>query len=70
MRLKPKQIFQIARLVIRGVTTALDEVESAKDPSSPGGKRVTTQEAMEVASAVMASLVEPISAILADDPTQ
>ena len=66
MRLKPKQIFQIARLVIRGVTTALDEVESAKDPASPGGKRVTTQEAVEVAGAVMASLVEPVAAILGE----
>ena len=67
MRLKPKQIFQIARLVIRGIMTALDEVESAKAPTSPGGKKVTSAEALEVAGSVLASLVEPISAILTDD---
>lgn len=67
MRLKPGQIFNIARLVIRGIRTALDEVESAKDPASPGGKKVTTEEAIEVAAAVLGSLIEPIAGILTDD---
>ena len=50
--------------------TALDEVESAKAPTSPGGKKVTSAEALEVAGSVLASLVEPISAILTDDGAQ
>ena len=67
MRLKPGQIFNIARLVIRGIRTALDEVESAKAETSPGGKKVTTEEAIEVAAAVLGSLIEPIAGILTDD---
>ena len=66
MRLKPTQIFKIARLLIRAVITALNEVEGAKDPDSDGGKRVTTSEAVEVAGAVLATLVEPIAAILSE----
>lgn len=66
MRLKPKQIFQIARIIIRAIRAALDEVETAKSPNSPGGRRVTSQEAVDVAAACLGSLVEPIADILTD----
>ena len=67
MKLKPRQIFRIARLVIQAIRIALDEVESAKGPQTPGGIRVTPDEAIDVAAAVLGTLIEPIAGIITDD---
>jgi hypothetical protein len=66
MKLKPAQIFKIARIVIRAIRIAWEEIETAKSPSSPRGKIVTSQEAIDVAAAVLGSLVEPVADILTD----
>jgi hypothetical protein len=58
--------WKIARLVITAVRAAVEETKDAKDPASEGGKKVTPQEAMEIAAAVLASLVEPMAELLAD----
>lgn len=65
LRLKPRQIFAMARLIIGAVRAALEEVETAKAPGSPGGKKVTAEEAIDVAAAILGSLVDPIADILA-----
>lgn len=67
MKLRPGQIFRIARLVIRGIVVALHEVDGARGPETPGGRKVTPAEALEIAGAVLATLVEPIAEILQDD---
>lgn len=66
MKLRPGQIFRIARLVIRGIVVALHEVDGARGEETPGGTRVTPAEALEIAGAVLATLVEPIAEILED----
>jgi hypothetical protein len=55
----------MARLIIGAVRAALEEVETAKAPGSPGGKKVTAEEAIDVAAAILGSLVDPIADILA-----
>ena len=59
--------WKIARLVITAVRAAVDETKDAKMPHSPGAEKVTAQEAMEIAAAVLASLVEPMAELLTDD---
>jgi len=57
--------YKIARLLISAIRVAVQEVEDAKDADSPQGKRVTPGEALEISSAILASLVEPLADILA-----
>jgi len=64
MRLKPRTIFGICRLILRAVRSALDEIEEAKDADSPGGEKVTALEAAEVAGIALASIVEPLGDLL------
>ena len=59
--------WKVARLVISAVRTAISESESAKEPTSDGGSKVTAEEALEISSAVLASLVEPLSDLLCHD---
>ncbi|MGI9448183.1 MAG: hypothetical protein ACR2NI_11060 [Pirellulales bacterium] len=58
--------WKVARLVISAVRTAISESESAKDPASDGGSKVTAEEALEISSAVLASLVEPLADLLGE----
>lgn len=58
--------WKVARLVISAVRTALSESESAKHPDSEGGAKVTAEEALEISSAVLASLVEPLADLLGE----
>lgn len=59
--------WKIARLVISAVRTAVEETKDAKEPDSDGGKKVTAEEAMEIAAAVLASCVEPLAGLLRED---
>jgi hypothetical protein len=59
--------WKIARLLIVAVRAAVEETEEAKEADSDGGKKVTTEEALEIASAVLASLVEPLANLLQDE---
>lgn len=56
--------WKIARLVIAAVRAAVEETKDAKSPDSPEGKKVTAEEALEIAAAVLASLVEPLADLL------
>lgn len=56
--------WKIARLVISAVRTAVREAEDAKQPGTDGGVRITPDEALEISSAVLASLVEPLADLL------
>ena len=67
MKLKNIKWFHIARLVIRAVKLAIDEANDAKDPDSHKGAKISAQEALEISSSVLASLVEPLSDILTDE---
>tara|TARA_Y100001963_G_scaffold35595_1_gene49589 strand:+ start:562 stop:753 length:192 start_codon:yes stop_codon:yes gene_type:complete len=58
--------FKIARLVIGAVRAAVLEAEDAQEPSSEGGKKITPEEGLHIAAAVLSSLVEPLADLLAD----
>ena len=56
--------WKIARLVIKAVRAAIDESESAQEPDSSGGRRITPSEAYDIAQSVLSSLVEPLADLL------
>ena len=58
--------WKVARLVISAVRTAIQESEDAKQLGSDGGKKVTAEEALDISSAVLASLVEPLADLLGE----
>jgi len=64
--MKGIKFWKIARLVIRAVRAAIDELEKSKDPKSDGGTKVTPEEALEISASVLASLVEPLGNLLSD----
>ena len=48
--------WKIARLVIAAVRAAVDETKEAKEADSDGGKKVTTEEALEIARHVLSTV--------------
>ncbi len=58
--------WKVARLLISAVRTAIQESEDAKSSDSPSGAKITPDEALQISSAVLASLVEPLADLLGE----
>jgi hypothetical protein len=63
-KMKAKQWFGIARIVIKALKVALGELAEARAPDSPAGAKVTREEAEEVAAAALSSILDDIAGIL------
>jgi len=63
-KMKAKQWFGIARIVIKALKVALSELAEARAPDSPAGVKITRDEAEEVAAAALSSILDDIAGIL------
>jgi hypothetical protein len=63
-KMKAKQWFGIARIVIKALKVALSELAEARAPDSPAGAKITRDEAEEVAAAALSSILDDIAGIL------
>lgn len=67
IKLSPKQVFAILRIVVQAIKAVGVEIKEAKAPEGPGGVKVTFPEAVEIVSAAFASAVEPVAEVIADE---
>ena len=67
MKLSPKQTIKIIMLVLGAVREVAAEVRAAKDPASPGGRKITKDEALDIVLAAFGSVADDVAGVLADE---
>jgi len=67
MKLSTAKTIKIVMLVLGSVRSVAAEVRAAKDPSSPGGQKITRAEALDIVLVAFGSVAEDVAAILADE---
>lgn len=66
-RISVGNFFKLARLLINAVHNALKEAQEARGPTTPGGAKVTPEEAADITVAALASIADELQALLIDD---
>jgi len=59
------KVFRIGAVVARVLFDASDEIAAAMREDSPGGKRITLEEATEIVGAALPSAIPEIAAVIA-----
>jgi hypothetical protein len=62
--LNPAVVVRIAGVVVRAIKAAAAEVKEAKEPDSDGGRKITLNEAIDVAEAALGAVVGDVADIL------